>query len=65
MKAKYIATNPFAGNKYSFRSRKIALILATELAKYFSLVTEVTRKPKYKYGQSKIFVFANGTWIRF
>lgn len=65
MKAKYIVTNPLTGNKYPFRSRKIALILATEMARYFSLVTEITRNPEYKYGQGKIFVYANGTWRRF
>lgn len=64
MKAKYIVENPLTGNKYSFRSRKIALILAAEMAKYFSVVTEITRKPQYKYGQGVIFVYANGSWRR-
>ena len=65
MKAKYIVVNPWTFDKYSFRSRKSALTFAWEMARYYFLVTEVTRNPRYVYGQGIIHVYANGTWRRF
>ena len=65
MKAKYIVEGPFGCDKFSFRSKKNALTCAYNMAKYYSLVIEITRKPRYKYGQGIIFVYANGTWRRF
>ena len=65
MKAKYIVTNPLYNEEiFTFRSRYKAIQFAYEMANYFSLVTEVVRKPNYTSGNGKILLYADGRWRR-
>lgn len=50
---------------YRFRRKKDALSFAYEMSRYYGLVVRMIRIPSYKYGQGKIFVYANGTYRRF
>lgn len=65
MKTKYIVINPLDNTEtFAFRSKTKAIQLAYEMANYFSLVTEVMRKPNYVSGIGKILVYADGGWRR-